>query len=277
MARIRSIKPDFFTSEDITDLPPLARLLYIGLWCEADKEGRLAWKPKTFKMRYLPADACDIDALCDALLTRGLLVTYGDGLAFIPSFKKHQHINPRESASTFPEPTPDTIHQHDQAKNTDACSTRGDASLTHREEGRKGREGKEGKEETSEHSPDAPPKKKSGSPEDHETARWIYSVILKIDPTAKEPNWNSWANDIRLMREIDGRDHRSVCEMFDWASRHHFWCKNILSPGKLREKWGTLAVQRNGPDRSPPAARSAMNRIGIDSQTPEGWGDGSDI
>jgi len=52
VARIRTIKPEFFTSEDIVSLAPLTRLLYIALWCEADKEGRLAWKPLTFKLRY---------------------------------------------------------------------------------------------------------------------------------------------------------------------------------------------------------------------------------
>ena len=39
VARIRTIKPDFFTSEDIVVLTPWARLLYIALWCEADREG----------------------------------------------------------------------------------------------------------------------------------------------------------------------------------------------------------------------------------------------
>ena len=104
MARIRTIKPEFFTSEDIVALSPLARLLYIATWCEADKEGRLAWKPGTFKLRYLPADNCDINALCAELVSSGLVVLYGDGLAYIPSFGKHQHINPRESASSLPEP-----------------------------------------------------------------------------------------------------------------------------------------------------------------------------
>ena len=41
MARIRTIKPEFFTSDDICALSPRARLLYVGLWCEADREGRL--------------------------------------------------------------------------------------------------------------------------------------------------------------------------------------------------------------------------------------------
>jgi hypothetical protein len=104
MARIRTIKPEFFTSEDIVSLSPLARLLYVALWCEADKEGRMVWKPKTFKMRYFPADSCDIDAMCAELLSAKLAVLYGDGYAYIPAFKAHQHINPRESLSQLPDP-----------------------------------------------------------------------------------------------------------------------------------------------------------------------------
>jgi hypothetical protein len=104
VARIRTIKPEFFTSEDIVAMSPLARLLYVALWCEADKEGRLVWKPKTFKMRYLPADDCSIEALCDELTGSGMVKLYGSGYAWIPGFSRHQHVNPRESASDIPAP-----------------------------------------------------------------------------------------------------------------------------------------------------------------------------
>ena len=93
MARIRTIKPEFFTSDDICALPALARLLYIGLWCEADREGRLVWTPGVLERRYLPDDSCDIEALCGELVARGLVRLYGDGLACIPSFARHQHVN----------------------------------------------------------------------------------------------------------------------------------------------------------------------------------------
>lgn len=135
MARIRTIKPDFFTSEDIVELEPMARLLYIALWCEADREGRMAWKPRTFKMRYLPGDDCDIDALCDALVTRGLVCLYGDGLAYIPAFGAHQHVNPREAASTFPDPS------DEKPRVSDASARVQQPSVTRREEG-KGKERK---------------------------------------------------------------------------------------------------------------------------------------
>lgn len=104
MARIRTIKPEFFTSEDIVGLSPFARLLYIALWCEADKEGRLVWKPTTFKLRYMPGDDCDMKDLCEEILSAGLARLYGEGYAYIPAFKAHQHINPREADSLLPEP-----------------------------------------------------------------------------------------------------------------------------------------------------------------------------
>lgn len=135
MARIRTIKPEFFTSEDIVSLTPLARLLYVALWCEADREGRLLWKPRTFKMRYFPADNCDIDALAREIIASGLVILYGDGLAFIPSFKRHQHINPRESASTITAPENDAAG----ARASRVGTREGPASDV-----QGGREGKEG-------------------------------------------------------------------------------------------------------------------------------------
>lgn len=140
MARIRTIKPEFFTSEDIVALSPLARLLYIAIWCEADKEGRMAWKPRTFKMRYLPADDCDIDALARELVASGLVRLYGDGLAYIPSFARHQHINPRESASVLPGPHPCPRVVDASPRVTDPPAPASDA-----QGGREGK-GKEGKD-----------------------------------------------------------------------------------------------------------------------------------
>ena len=135
MARIRTIKPEFFTSEDIVELSAFARLLYIALWCEADREGRLAWKPRTFKMRYFPADNINIEELCEEIISRGLVVLYEDGLAYIPTFCEHQHINPRESQSTFPEPK-NVTRRDASARVTNSACTVTDVQV--------GREGKEG-------------------------------------------------------------------------------------------------------------------------------------
>lgn len=56
MARIRTIKPEFWTDEAVMDLPLGARLLFIGMWNFADDEGRLPLKPRTIKAQVLPGD-----------------------------------------------------------------------------------------------------------------------------------------------------------------------------------------------------------------------------
>ena len=109
MARIRTIKPDFFTSADVVGLSPLARLLYIATWLEADRAGRLPWRIKTLKLRYLPGDDCDIEALSTELVDAGLVVPYevdGERFAEIPSFTRHQIINNRETPSAIPARVP---------------------------------------------------------------------------------------------------------------------------------------------------------------------------
>ena len=136
MARIRTIKPDFFTSDDICALSPHARLLYIGLWCEADREGRLQWSPNAFKRRYLPDDKCDIDKVCLELRSRELVVVYGESgeFAYIPTFLDHQKPNPREAQSTLPDPD---LH----ASNLDLHASNPDLLAQGGKEG-KGKEGK---------------------------------------------------------------------------------------------------------------------------------------
>ncbi|EOE1186656.1 replication protein [Proteus mirabilis] len=95
----------------------------------------------------------------------------------------------------------------------------------------------------------SPKGNKWGNADDLKAAQWIYSQVLIVSPTAKEPNWSSWANDIRLMRQLDGHTHQDICRMFKWANRDSFWCSNVLSPAKLREKWDTLTIQSQQPNR----------------------------
>ena len=83
--------------------------------------------------------------------------------------------------------------------------------------------------------------------EDRQLAQSMLDEIRKISPSIKGSK--RWPDDVRLMRE---RDHRSLAEIWDlftWANQDSFWGANILSPGKLREKWPQLEAQRNRPQR----------------------------
>lgn len=116
MARIRSIKPEFFRhaglydAERETGLP--LRVAFAGLWTCADREGRFRWRPRELKLDCLPFDDVDFSRVLDALTTRGFLVKYasqGEEFGCIPSFTKHQIVNNREKASDIPSPENCTI------------------------------------------------------------------------------------------------------------------------------------------------------------------------
>ena len=85
---------------------------------------------------------------------------------------------------------------------------------------------------------------RAADPNDEKCARWLFSVVQKTAPKAREPNFTAWAKEVRLMRERDDRTHKEICELFQWAHKDHFWCANILSPAKLREHWDRLSIQR---------------------------------
>ena len=76
-------------------------------------------------------------------------------------------------------------------------------------------------------------------------AKEMFSRVAVINPSAKEPNFENWANTIRLMREIDKRTHNLMWKAFDWANKDSFWCSNILSPDKLRKQFDKLQVKVN--------------------------------
>ncbi len=92
-----------------------------------------------------------------------------------------------------------------------------------------------------------------GTQDDLTCAQWLWKKIIALYEQAaecdgevvrpKEPNWTAWANEIRLMCVQDGRTHKQICEMYSRVSRDPFWCRNVLSPSKLREKWDELSLR----------------------------------
>lgn len=108
--RARNLKPGFFKNEELAKLDPLARILFQGLWCMADREGRLEDRPLRIKAEVLPYDNCDIDGFLNQLHDAKLIVRYHNGgktFIAIPTFKAHQNPHVREAPSVIPEPMGD--------------------------------------------------------------------------------------------------------------------------------------------------------------------------
>ncbi len=110
MARTRSIKPSFFDNEILGDLPPLTRLLFIGLWGIADREGRLEDRPKRIKKELLGYDDVSTDevsGMLQSLHDTGFIIRYAmqdkDYIQVI-NFGKHQNPHVKEKASEIPPP-----------------------------------------------------------------------------------------------------------------------------------------------------------------------------
>lgn len=107
MARARNIKPGFFSNDALAEVEPLGRLLFVGLWTIADREGRLEDRPRKIKAEVLPYDECDADRLLDALAQQGFVVRYevnGQRFIQVVNFGKHQNPHQKEAASTIPAP-----------------------------------------------------------------------------------------------------------------------------------------------------------------------------
>jgi hypothetical protein len=107
MPRARNIKPGFFANEDLAEIEPIGRLLFIGLWTLADRDGRLEDRPKRIKGELFPYDNCDINALLDDLQKYGFIMRYEvDGGKYIQivNFSKHQNPHPKEPSKDFPMP-----------------------------------------------------------------------------------------------------------------------------------------------------------------------------
>lgn len=108
MPRQRLLKPGFFRNEDLGAFPPLTRLFFAGLWCWADREGRLEDRPRRLAAEILPYDRdADGEVMVAQLTNAGFLQRYESGgvrVIQVENFLRHQDVHPREARSLFPGP-----------------------------------------------------------------------------------------------------------------------------------------------------------------------------
>ena len=102
MASARMISRDFFTSADLTDLPPAARLLFAGLIVYADDAGVVRHHPRFFQRTLLQGSRISltlIEQWLDTLRTRNVLrsdILEGVKCWHITNFARFQRLKRRE-------------------------------------------------------------------------------------------------------------------------------------------------------------------------------------
>lgn len=131
MARIRTIKPEYWTSDQVADCSPIARLLFVGLWNFCDDAGRHPAKARRVKMEVFPGDAFsaeEVQAWIDELIEADLLIPYEvDGKHYWQvTGWHHQKID----KPNIKHPAPPEIRQPVADQSTTSSRTVADQSTT---------------------------------------------------------------------------------------------------------------------------------------------------
>ncbi|MFV0536787.1 MAG: HNH endonuclease [Dysgonomonas sp.] len=116
MARIRTIKPEFWEDEKVGMLSHGARLLFLGILNFGDDEGLIRWNPMYLGASIFPYDEIKSDTIekwMTELIDNELIYVYQAGqvrqkLGHVINFLKHQRID-KPQPSKFPPPNPSDV------------------------------------------------------------------------------------------------------------------------------------------------------------------------
>lgn len=130
MARIRTVKPEFFRDEDLQDLEqrhPDAKpmLVFAGLWGHCDKQGVFEWKPRVLKLDILPFLPFDMETTLDLLASANLVEKFevdGKFYGLIDSFQTHQRIGGKEFSDPAKHPGKPKKHRGSNGEATEQHS-----------------------------------------------------------------------------------------------------------------------------------------------------------
>jgi len=248
MARIRTIKPEFFRSHKLYEAEqesglPL-RLAFAGLWTAADREGRFPWKPEELKLDAMPFDQVDFSRVLHALTTRHYIVHYASDsreYGWIPSWNKHQVINNREQPSKIP----GFVAGQEVI---DACPTRAPRD-TDLHKG-KGKEGK-GREEDS-----------SGDLVLEKTERAVARTAPAVpsDPLYQAV-WQSFLGKSKAFTNYP-KEAQATKRIIEYAGRHSSGDKVAFTEAVVTKFWD---LTQNGSSfwRGQPFTPSALSSSGI--------------
>lgn len=116
MARIRTVKPTFWSDLSVAHLRRDARLMLVGLISFADDEGRFLASPSAIAGYVFPHDELPLTTIRrwrDEVAKSGVIGIYAvDGCeyGYFPKWDKHQRVN-RPSPSIYP-PPPGWLNEH---------------------------------------------------------------------------------------------------------------------------------------------------------------------
>ena len=264
--RIRSIKPEFWSSPDIAALSDSDRLLFIGLWSFVDDHGRGRDDVALIVAALFPHDM--------VANPRDTVAKVRDGLArlseanlilrytvasrtyfLVTGWGKHQRVD-KPKASRIPEPTEEengTFPQNDAIRESvanlrdDVATPRDTLAPGTGEQGNRGT----GEQGNSEAIDDVDLRAVEDPRPDVDAVCDAMAASVQRR-TGRAPRVTAaWRTQARLMIDRDGRTVEEVTRIIDWVEGNDFWRANVLSLPKLRQKFDTLRLQAQRPQGRP--------------------------
>jgi hypothetical protein len=157
MARIRTIKPEFFRSEKLQDMhiayPQLnIMLVFAGLWTLCDNQGVFEWKPRSIKLDILPFIDFDMEKALEVLKSQNLITQFevnGKSYGYVNNFSEHQRISGKELTDGKRFPSIREATEKQQGSNREATGKQqgSNGEATEKQQGVQERKGKEKEKE----------------------------------------------------------------------------------------------------------------------------------
>ena len=231
MARIRTIKPEFFRSRSLAKCDRDARLTFAGLWTEADDHGRGVADPRILKgaLWALDDDVTHqhVSAHLDVLVATGHIRIYesgGETYFEIANWTDHQASAYRRGEAKHP--VPETY-----LEDTSRDGVQESAGRTDERAGREGnREGK---------GRDIAPVKPAREPDE------IFDAVIdacRLDPTELTKSARGAVNNaVKQLREV-GATPEGIKARADVHRQR--WAQAECTPSSLAKNYAQLGVAR---------------------------------
>lgn len=190
MARIRTIKPDFFRHELLQDLEikypgQYIMLTFVGIWAQCDSNGVFPWRPRLLKLDILPFIPYEMEDTLNILVSATMILKFeSDGKFYghVPTFCRHQRLTGKEAQDGRKYPLPP---QDNTWESVEKQTGNKRENLIAQE--RKGEQ--EGEEE----------KEMKGNNYSEEFSKFWDSYPVKI---GKDAAWQSWQQRLHEMPSI---------------------------------------------------------------------------
>jgi hypothetical protein len=261
--RIRTIKPEFWTSDDIAKLDVETRLLFIGLWSYVDDNGVGRDEVHLIIAALFARDMFDNPRETVARVSRGLQTLSDgrlihryemDGRAFlqVAAWEKHQRVD-RPQKPRFP--------RYDANRDSLATPSRQSRDWNRGTEEQRNRGTEEQAPSSSLRSDEeSHPPSGDSTTTDAEADRDDVNRVCEHmadsvhQRTGRRPNiTRAWRTAARLMLDRDQRTEADIIAAINWSANDDFWRANILSLPALRRQYDRLSLQaaRGRPRPSP--------------------------